>query len=117
MYKVMSAFALHQGIDPEEFWKYHTQIHAEDVKKAAGPVLKRLKRYAINRVARVWDGEPKFFGIVEMWWEDAEGMRDYYRTAKSYKTASGKNPMQDFMSRVDTIWSIEIEEANISLPE
>ena len=115
MFKVMSAFALPEGTDPEEFWKYHTKIHAEDVKKAAGPSLKKLKKYVVNRVTNVVEGDAKYFGIVEMWWDNAEALQEYVKVSRNYKTASGKSPMDDFLSRVKPVWSIEMEEANISL--
>jgi uncharacterized protein (TIGR02118 family) len=112
LYKTMSVYALPEGTDPDEFWKYHTQVHAADVKKAAGPTL---KKYVINRVVEVMRGEPKFFGIIEMWWESKEARDGYAKRAQSVKTASGKSPPEDFGARVISGFSVHLEEKEISL--
>ena len=112
MYKTMSVYALPEGTDPDEFWKYHTQVHAADVKKAAGPTL---KKYVINRVVEVMRGEPKFFGVIEMWWESKEARDGYAKRAQTVKTATGKSPPEDFGARVISGFSVHLEEKEISL--
>ena len=64
MIKMVSIYSIPEGTNPDEFWMCHTEIHAKDVKKAAGP---SLKKYVINRVIKVRRGEPKFFGLIEQW--------------------------------------------------
>jgi uncharacterized protein (TIGR02118 family) len=112
MYKTMTVYALPEGTDPDEFWKYHTQVHAMDVKKAAGSTL---KKFAINRVIEVFKGEPKIFGVIEMWWESKEAMDGYSKRAKLVKTATGKSPLDDFRGRVIYGFSIHVEEKEIPL--
>ncbi len=114
MYKRMTIFALPEGTDPDEFFKYHTEIHAEDVKKAAGPgLLKKLKKYTISRVVENIQGEPNFFGVIQMWWDSKEDAAEYYRVAKNYKTASGKSPPDDFWSRAILRCAVALEEKEI----
>jgi hypothetical protein len=112
LYKTMSVYALPDGTDPDEFWKYHTQVHAMDVKKAAGPTL---NKYVINRVVDVMRGEPKFFGIIQMWWESKETREGYSERAKLVKTATGKSPPEDFGARVISGFAVHLEEKEILL--
>ncbi|MFC1989417.1 EthD domain-containing protein [Chloroflexota bacterium] len=112
MYKTVSIFSLPEGTDPEEFWKYHTEVHATDVKKAAGNTL---KKYVLNRVVTVERGEPKFWGLIEMWWENKEARGEYPKRSESVKTASGKTPLEDFRSRVISGFGAHVEEKEISL--
>lgn len=114
MVKVISAYSLPNDQDPEKFWKYHTQIHAEDVKKAAGPLINKLKRYTINRVEKVDDGEANFFGFSEMWWEDESALKEFEKRARNYISNSGKNVLDDFESRAISVWRILSVEVDVS---
>ena len=112
MVKRVSVYSLPKGTNPDEFWKYHTEVHASDIKKAAGP---RLKKYAINRVARVVSGEPKFWGMVETWWESEEAIREATKDINALKAPGGKTIWDDFWSRVVDGFSAEVEEKEITL--
>jgi hypothetical protein len=116
MYKWMGAFQLPVGTDPEEFWKYHTQRHAQDVLKAAGSSLPKLRRFSVNRINGIADGNPGWWGMVEMWWDDRAAHQEYLANAREfYDTPSGKNPMDDFLDRVNSVWAVDVEEVNIKL--
>ena len=41
MVKMVSIYSLPEGVDPDEFWRYHTEDHASDIKRAAGTRLKK----------------------------------------------------------------------------
>ena len=112
MYKTITVYSLPEGTDPEEFWKYHTEVHALDVKKVAGPLL---KEYVINHVIEVIRGEPKFWGLIEMWWESKQAREEYFERAEYVKAASGKTPLEDFVSRVISGFSVHVEEKEIPL--
>jgi hypothetical protein len=110
MIKTMGVYSLPDGTDPDEFWKYHTGVHAADVRKAAGP---GLKKFVINRVVQVKRGEPTFWGVIEMWWENEEAMEGYAKRAAAVITATGKTPIEDFRARVTGTFSAVVEEKEI----
>ena len=112
MYKTMSVYSLPEGTNPDEFWKYHTEVHAMDVKKAAGSTL---KKYVINRVVNVTRGEPKFFGLIETWWESKEARDEFIESVQTIKAANGKTIMEDFRSRVISGFAVNVEEKEITL--
>ena len=112
MIKMINVYSLPEGTDPEEFWKYHTEVHALDVKKAAGSLL---KKYVINRVVEVIRGEPKFWGLIEMWWESKEAREEYPKRAETVIAASGKTPPEDFRERVIRGFGAHVEEKEIPL--
>jgi hypothetical protein len=111
MIKVIAGYSLPEGTDLEEFWKYHTQVHAADCKKAYGP---RLKKYTINRVTKVLKGEP-VFAIMEDWFEDEAALAEADKRLKSMIAASGKNMVEDFASRVTRSFRFIVEEKEIQL--
>jgi len=109
MVKRSSIFALPSGTDPDEFWKYHTEVHAADVVGAAGS---RLKKYVINRFNEIVSGESTCFGFTEVWWENEKAMYEAYEDYKIYTTPDGekKNVGNDFYSRVINICTGQIDE-------
>ncbi len=88
MIKRVSIHSLPEGVDPDKFWKYHTEVHASDITKAAGP---RLKRCLLNRVRKVESGEPKFFGLIELWFESEEAMNGALNDFRTLKALSYSN--------------------------
>jgi hypothetical protein len=96
MIKKVAVYSLADGTDADQFWEYHTKIHAADVISVAGPAL---KRYVINRVRRVVRGTPQFFAFIETWWESEEGMNQYLRDINTTKLPNGKTIVEDFWSR------------------
>jgi hypothetical protein len=96
MYKTVTVISLRQGTDPDEFYKYHTGPHAQDALKVSGG---KMIKYVINRVVQPLGGENKYFAFVEMWWESKEAHDDYVKNGRTFITASGKTPSEDFESR------------------
>jgi uncharacterized protein (TIGR02118 family) len=85
MIKRICVYSLPEGTDPDEFWKYHKDVHGPFIKKLAGDAL---QGYRINRVTRSLEGKQQFFGLVEMWWESEEAMnkaREAYLPSKHVK--------------------------------
>ena len=67
MVKRVGVFSLTEGKDPDETWKYWVETHATNVAK-----LPSIRKYIINRIAKVVKGETKFWGIVELWFDNEE---------------------------------------------
>lgn len=110
MIKRVSIYSLPEGVDPDKFWKYHTEVHASDIRKAAGP---RLKKYVLNRARKVESGEPKFFGLIELWFESEEAMNGALNDFRTLKVRSGKNILDDFQSQVTEYFAATVEEREI----
>jgi uncharacterized protein (TIGR02118 family) len=110
MVKRVSVYTLPKGVDPDAFWKYHTEVHAVDITQAAG---QRLKKYVLNRVIKVEKGEPKFFGLIELWFENEEVLIDTFADLRTQKAASGKSIVDDFQSRVIEYFAATVEEKEI----
>jgi len=96
-----------EGTDKDAFWKYWTGQHAPDIIKASGP---GLLKYVLNRVAKVVYGEPKFFALMEMWYESEEAMNKDFETWKTLKLPSGESIFDDFENRVTGSWAATMEE-------
>ena len=71
MVKRVMVCSLTEGTDPDEFWKYWVEVHAAGLKNEPG-----IKKYVIHRVTKVAKGEPKFWGLMELWFDSEE---DYKR--------------------------------------
>ena len=114
MYKTITVYSLQEGTDPDEFFKYHTEVHINDAKKAAGG---KMRKYVVNRILEVMGGkDPKVFGLVEMWWDNKEAMDEYSRVSPTIKTANGKTPSQDFEDRGGVFeYKLHVEEKEIQL--
>ena len=58
-------YSLPEGTDEEEWWRYHSQVHAKDFVRAGGD---DLIKYTINRITKVIRGQKVCFAIVETWY-------------------------------------------------
>ena len=107
MLKRLVIYSLPEGTDPEEFWKYHAEVHSADVKKHAGP---GLKKYVINRVTKVLAGDEKIFGIVELYFENEKAMNE---SIKNLDTAKAKSINEEFWSQAIRNFTAIVEEKQI----
>ena len=112
MIKRAAIYSLPEGTDHDEFWKYHTEVHPADFKKAAGP---RLKKYVINRVTEVISGKPKIWALVELWFDSKEDMDEAFRNAQTLKIPGGKTIAEDFWSRITDAFDTILEEKEIEI--
>lgn len=110
MVKRIITYSLPKGTDPDEFWKFHTGVHASDFKKIAGP---GLKKYVINRVREVKTGEKMFFGLIELWYETEQAMMEAMNRAETIKTMGGNAIAEDFWSRITGGFAALVEEVQI----
>ncbi len=108
MIKRVSVCWLHEGTDPDELWKYHTEVHTADLIRIAGP---RLKKYVVNRVVKVVYGTPTFFDLTELWWENEDDMNQVFNVdMHTMKLANGKTVGEDFWSRVAGGFTMIVDE-------
>ena len=108
MIKRVAVCSLREGIDPDEFWRYHKEVHAVDAARVAGP---RLKKYVINRVTTVIRGEPAFFDLIESWWETEEDMHQAFDVeTNTTKLPNGKTIQEDFWWRTVGGFTALVEE-------
>ena len=114
MIKRIFIYSLPEGTNHDEFWKYHTEVHASDTKNAAGP---RIKKYVINRVTKVLLGEPKFWVLIETWWENEDAMNEFVKNAETIKIpgGGGKTSFSDFFPRITEPFIALVEEKEIEL--
>ncbi len=103
MVKMITVYSIPEGTDPDKFWKYHTEEHAIDFRDAARPFL---KKYVINRVLGS-RGEPKFFGLIETWWDSEEDRQAYNKRSHPKRG--------EFSSRVVDSFTVLVEEKEIPL--
>lgn len=107
MIKRVAFFSLPEGASSEEFWKYWKEVHAADIKRLAGP---KLRKYVINRVIGTSDGDVKFWGMAELWYDSTE---EEHR--KMFSTLEGKETFSDFWNRVKVGGIAYMEELEINL--
>ena len=107
MIKRIGIYSIPPETDPEEWWRYHTEVHARDFVKAGGD---DLLKYVINRVTRVIKGEKACFGIVETCYPDEAAMLRVYARCRETILPNGKNVDDDYFSRVVSAMSYEVEE-------
>jgi len=103
----MAVFSLPPEADSDEYWQWHTTVHAPQSVKAAGS---GLKRYVLNRVVQTVAGEPKFYAIVETWWEDEEAIRKAGEAYQLMTTPDGESFVQSFRSRITDFCNVLVEE-------
>ena len=108
MIKRVSGFWLPDGTDPDQFWKYHKEVHTVDSMRVAGP---RLKKYVINRVVKVVSGTPTFFDLTETWWENEDEMHQVINVDMvNTKLPNGQTVAEDFFSRVTGGFTVIVDE-------
>ena len=107
MVKRVVIFSLPDGASGEEFWKYWKEVHAGDMKRVAGP---KLKKYVISRVVGKPDGDLKFWGLAELWYDTTEEEHK-----KMVSTPEGKKTFSDFWSRIGTGGIDYMEELEIEV--
>lgn len=94
-FKILYAYRLPPGLEGEAFWRYHAETHGPEVVAAAGDLL---VGYSLNRRVETTAGSAGFFALIELWWASEAAAAAYAERSASYVTASGKSPLEDFMS-------------------
>jgi len=99
MIKRVAVFSLPETADPDEFWKYGVETHTAEVKELPG-----LRKYVINRVTKVVKGEPKFWGLAELWFDSEEAHH------QAFTSSAGDSTREDFASRIAEHFHAWVEE-------
>jgi hypothetical protein len=107
MIKRLGVYSLPEDADGDQFWNYHTKIHAEQAQQAFGDYL---RRYVINRVRRVISGRGQWFGLVETWWDSQDDIDQGFDSLNTTILPNGLSVSDDFSSRVARYTSYDVEE-------
>ncbi len=67
MIKTVGLFELPEGVDQEEYWRDHVVGHSQEMLELGGDLL---RGYIINRFRAQNIGRAKFWGMVELWFDD-----------------------------------------------
>ena len=105
--KYMGFYSLPAGTDPDQFWAYHTRRHAVHSVDSFGS---HLQGYAINRVTRTIKGPSICFGVVELWFAEADHLKQGFVAHKSVMLPEGVNVSDDFDRRVVDAFGFEVQE-------
>ena len=115
MIKWVEIYSIPEGIDPEEQWRHHTEIHSKDWVKASGPLL---KRYIISRVIKPWGkGEKLFHGMVESWFDSEDDFNEAADNANRMAAATGETMGDDQRSWITNVFSAFVEVKEIEIPD
>ena len=106
MVKRVTIVSIPETSDPDAFWKWWLEDHAQIVRTYPG-----LKKYVISRVERVTQESDKlaFFGMVETWWENEDSL------PKALEAPEAKRTYNEFVSGVSDRFSAIMEEKEIPL--
>jgi hypothetical protein len=107
--KRMTFYSLKEGIDGDEFFDYHTKVHAVDVMNASRAPYSR-KKYVINRVKEVVKGNERFYGFIETWWKNRSHMEQDLSDLGRVRLSKGKALVEDFFDRVRDVVVYEVTE-------
>lgn len=93
MIKVVSIWALPQGMGEAEFEAWYVGKHVADAQKIPG-----LRRYTINRVIEEERASAKFYRMAELSFDSIEAARSAFNSEEwKYAFADAKRYVGDFM--------------------
>ena len=104
MVKRIMIFKLKKDIDPDKFWEFWNNTHGQTFKK-----FPPLKKYVINRVTKVVKGEPRFWGVVEVWYENEE----IYERARENSPIIKQVSSDGFDEQIEDSFTAWVEESVI----
>jgi uncharacterized protein (TIGR02118 family) len=84
------------GFTDEDFAKYWLETHAPLAKQMPG-----LRKYVVNLVKRPPNREPDYHGLVEMWFDDVDGMKKAFASPQGQTT---KKDTETFTSKITTLY-------------
>jgi len=94
MIKRVWTCSLKEGTDPDEFWKHWVEVHGAELKDET-----LIKKYTVQRVKTVVKGQPKFWGLMEMWFDSEEEYKKVVWKADEY-----------FVSHITDIFAAWVDE-------
>ena len=84
------------GLTDQEFAKYWLETHAPLAKKMPG-----LRKYVVNVVKRPPKREPEYEGIVELWFEDNNSMKNAFASPEGLAT---QKDTENFTRKLTTLY-------------
>jgi uncharacterized protein (TIGR02118 family) len=85
-----------ETLSDQEFSKYWLEKHAPLAKKMPG-----LRKYVVNVVKRPPNREPDYNGVVELWFDDIEGMKKAFSSTEGLAT---QKDTENFASKLTTLY-------------
>ena len=107
--KRMTFYRLANGIDGDEFFKYHTRKHSDDVLEAIQGDYCRQK-YVINRALKYIKGQERFYGFIETWWRTTEDMERELSELAHIRLPDGQLVVNEFFDQIREPVVYEVEE-------
>lgn len=104
MIKRITVYRLKEGVDPDEFWRYELEHQTQIWKKMPG-----LKKLVVSRAISEPEGDIKFWGVAESWWDDDNA----FRQANSTPECQASN--KEWLRQSEAIGSIMAEETEIEI--
>ena len=80
----------------DQFAEYWLDTHAPLARKMPG-----LRKYVVNLVKRPPNREPEYNGVVELWFDDRDGMKKAFASPEGQQT---QKDSQVFTSRMTTLF-------------
>jgi len=96
MFKLIILLKKKQSMSDEEFAKYWLDVHAPLAKKMPG-----LRKYVVNVVRRPPNREPDYNGVVELWFDDVQAMKDAFASREGRVT---QKDTEAFTSHITTLY-------------
>ncbi len=103
MLKTVGMFRLPKGKDGDEFWDEHVGTHAARIVEEAGDLL---RGYTVSRVRLPLVGEPAFWGMVELWFDDEQDRAEFDRRTDAIEMGPGPH-FEDYVAEFS---AVEVEE-------
>lgn len=80
----------------EDFAKYWLETHAPLARQMPG-----LRKYVVNVVRRPPNRDPDYHGLVEMWYDDVNGMKEAFASPQGQAT---QKDTEKFASKLTTLY-------------
>ncbi|WP_102227237.1 hypothetical protein [Acidimangrovimonas sediminis] len=94
MIKTVGLFHLPEGVEPELYWQEHTGKHAREILENASDLV---KGYVISRVRSPLVGTAKFWGMVELWFEDETARAEFDRRTSAANIGGSEAHFEDYV--------------------
>lgn len=106
MIKLVAMFRLPNDTNKADFEKYFTQKHVKEASAIPG-----LRKYTIGKVIGAPSGEPKWYRINELWFDDLESAK------KSLSSRTSTLCTEDLLPHVCDFTAVFVEEKEVKIFE
>ncbi|MFT4081515.1 MAG: hypothetical protein QM638_02920 [Nocardioides sp.] len=111
MIKTVGLFELPTDLDPDLFWRQHVISHADEIARQGGDLL---KGYVISRVASPLVGDPRFWGMVELWFEDEAARAEFDRVTDESRFGEAETHFEQYVRNFS---AVEVQSHVVITPE